>query len=284
MIDETPSLLIVGGLTVDAFADGTRAPGGSVLHSGLAASAAGVRPRILTIAGDEPEATVGLDRLRSIAADVACQTAGATTTFRHTEHEGRRVLVLDALAGPMTTDAPAVDGQTVALVAPIADELSAGGLTALLGRLEPRRAVFLIQGWLRRLEVGVTVHPLALAEVDEALWSAFARADAVVVSTEDLAEHPEDPFAQAAALRARLGPRPILCLTLGAEGYLLDDPAVDRVVASVPRRVVEGVPTVGAGDTFGAAFAIALGDGDGAGRAAERATEAVIGMLEARVP
>jgi sugar/nucleoside kinase (ribokinase family) len=283
MIDETPSLLIVGGLTVDAFADGTRAPGGSVLHSGLAAAVAGVRPRILTIAGEEPEARAGLDRLRSIADAVACQPAAATTMFRHTEQDGRRVLVLDALAGPMGTDTPAVDDRTVALVAPIADELSAGGLTALHERLRPHRAVFLIQGWLRRLEVGATVHPLALDEVDDGLWSAFARADAIVVSTEDLAEHPEDPFAQAVAVRARLGPGPILCLTLGAEGYLLDDPTLDRVVASVPRRVVDGVPTVGAGDTFGAAFAIALGNGDDAGRAAARATEAVIGMLEARV-
>ena len=277
-----PPLLIVGGLTVDAFADGTRAPGGSVLHSGLAASIAGVRPQVLTLAGDEPEARIGLDRLRSIADAVACQPANATTTFRHTELHGRRVLVLDALAGPMAADTFATDGNPVALVAPIADELPVGVLVALLERLRPRRTVFLIQGWLRRLQVGETVHPLALGEVDGALWSALAPADAVVVSTEDLAEHPEDPFAQAAALRARLGPRPVLCLTLGAEGYLLDDPAVDRVVASVPRRVVHGVPTVGAGDTFGAAFAIALGDGGDASQAADRATEAVIGMLEAR--
>ena len=53
--------------------------------------------------------------------------------------------------------------------------------------------------------------------------------------------------------RARSGPHPLLVLTLGEQGYLLDDPAADQVVASVPRRVVEGVPMVGAGDTFGAA-------------------------------
>lgn len=282
MIDETPALLIIGGLTVDVFPDGTRAPGGSVLHSGLAAAAAGVRPRVLTIAGDEPEAAAGLDRLRAIADLVAYQRADATTTFRHAEHDGRRVLMLDALAGPMAGDVLAVDDHPVALVAPIADELPAAALEVLLARVAPVRTVFLIQGWLRRLVVGTTVHPLPLDAVDGALWAAFAAADAVVVSTEDLAEHPEDPFAQAAALRERLGPRPILCLTLGAEGYLVDDPKIDRVVASVPRRVVEGVPTVGAGDTFGAGFAIALGTGAEASGAAELATEAVIGMLEAR--
>ena len=280
-----PSLLIVGGLTVDVFADGSRAPGGSVLHSGLAATVAGARPLVMTIAGDEPEARAGLSRLATVAERVVCQAAAATTTFRHTERDGRRVLLLDALAGPMSPgpDAPlALDGPVVALIAPIADELPPDALASVLHRLDPDRSVLLIQGWLRRLDVGQTVHPAPLDEVDPALWASFAAADAIVVSTEDLAEHPEDPFAQASALRERLGPRPILCLTLGAEGYLLDDPSLDRVVASVPRRVVHDVPTVGAGDTFGAVFAIALGEGDGASRAADRATEAVIAMLEAR--
>ena len=49
-----PSLLIVGGLTVDRFADGSRAPGGSVLHSGVAAIAERAELTILTVAGDEP--------------------------------------------------------------------------------------------------------------------------------------------------------------------------------------------------------------------------------------
>ena len=67
-------------------------------------------------------------------------------------------------------------------------------------------------------------------------------------------------IAQAGSLRRHLGPRPILLLTLAAEGYLLDDPAADRVVASVPRTVVDGVPAVGAGDTFGAALAVRYED------------------------
>ena len=46
-----PSLLIVGGLTIDRFADGSRAPGGSVLHAGLAAAAEGAQVTTLTVAG-----------------------------------------------------------------------------------------------------------------------------------------------------------------------------------------------------------------------------------------
>ncbi|MGH2417639.1 MAG: hypothetical protein ACRDFY_04835, partial [Candidatus Limnocylindria bacterium] len=106
----------------------------------------------------------------------------------------------------------------------------------------------------------------------------------IVVSTEDLVESPGDPFGQAAALRRLAGPRTILVLTLGSQGYLLDDPALDRIVASVPRRVVTGVPAVGAGDTFGAALAVHMARGLGAGAAADLATESVIAMLDARRP
>jgi sugar/nucleoside kinase (ribokinase family) len=115
------------------------------------------------------------------------------------------------------------------------------------------------------------------------LWSAFAEADAVVVSTEDLGTAPDDPFIQAAALRDRLGGGPLLVLTLGAEGYLLDDPRAHRVVASVPRRVVKGVAMVGAGDTFGVVLALRLATGEPPDRAAEAATDRVIAMLEERL-
>jgi sugar/nucleoside kinase (ribokinase family) len=79
-----------------------------------------------------------------------------------------------------------------------------------------------------------------------------------------------------------VGPRPIVVLTLGAEGYLLDDPAADRLIASVPRRVVTGVHAVGAGDTFGAALAIGLARGATAHAAAEEGCDRVIALLESR--
>ncbi len=273
-------LLIVGGLTIDRFVDGRSAPGGSVIHAGRAAVAAGVRPAFVTVAGDEPEAVRGLQQLAAMG-DVTCQPSPETTTFGHAERAGRRVLTLDASARAIAPPFP--DGRPdVALLAPIADELPPGSVIALRSAMTPRTAVFLIQGWLRRLAIGDEVHPLALDEVSPDLWDAVAAADAIVVSTEDLAEAPEDPFTQAAALRARIGDRPLLVLTLGPEGYLLDDPAVDRVVASVPRRVVENVPMVGAGDTFGAVLALHLARGANAADAAVAATDGVIRMLEAR--
>jgi sugar/nucleoside kinase (ribokinase family) len=275
-------LLIVGGLTIDRFGDGTSAPGGSVIHAGRAAVAEGVALTILTVAGDEPEAAVGLEQLAGMG-DLIHQRAPSTVTYAHSEVQGRRVLTYLVSAGPITPPILA-DPPDVALLAPIADELPASAVVDLRESARPRLTVLLIQGWLRRLAIGEPARPLALAEVPKATWDAFGAADAIVVSTEDLAESLEDPFVEAAGLRERLGPRPLLVLTLGEQGYLLDDPTADRVVASVPRRVVEGVPMVGAGDTFGAALAIQLGIGATPAAAATAATDRVIRMLESRQP
>lgn len=277
-----PELLIVGGLTIDRFADGARAPGGSVLHAGVAAASESAGVTTLTVAGPEPEAETGLERLAALGR-VHHRAAAATTTYRHEEAAGRRVLVYERAGG--TLDAEALDGLStpdVALLAPIADELPVDTLAAVRERLRPRLSVLLIQGWLRRLAPGAAVHPLSLGDVPDGLWRAFGDSDAIVVSTEDLAETPTDPFGQAAQLRARLGPRPLLVVTLGERGYLLDDPAADRVAAMVPRRVVDGVPLVGAGDTFGAALAVHLGRGAAPAAAAESATDRVIAVLDER--
>lgn len=274
-------LLIAGGLTIDRFADGTTAPGGSILHAGLAAVAAGAQPAFVTVAGDEPEARHGLARLSELG-DLHHRAADATTRFAHGEADGRRVLVYEAAGGTIAVPRGGLPDADLLLAAPIADELPPASVAALRDELGPRLTTLLIQGWLRHLALGEPVRALSLDEVDAEVWACFTAADVIVVSTEDLADAPLDPFVQAAALRSRLGPRPLLVLTLGTEGYLLDDPRADRVVASVPRRVVTGVPNVGAGDTFGAALTLHLARGDAPPVAAEAATERVIELLESR--
>ena len=275
-------LLIVGGLTIDHFVDGTVAPGGSVLHSGLAAAADGGSLALLTVAGDEPAAREGLARLAALG-ELVHQPAASTTAYRHEERDGTRVLVLEARTEPITAQGLArLSRPEVALVAPIADEVPAELVERLMADVAPRRTVMLIQGWLRRLVVGEEVHPLALDALTDEQDRVTAQADAIVVSTEDLTEAPGDPFRQAAELREHVGPRPIVVVTLGTEGYLLDDPAADRVIASVPRRVVTGVSAVGAGDTFGAALALNMARGAEPRAAADLATDRVIAMLDAR--
>jgi sugar/nucleoside kinase (ribokinase family) len=274
------ALLIVGGLTIDRFADGTSVPGGSVIHAARAAVADGASVTILTVAGDEPEAAIGLAQLAELG-NLVHQRAASTVTYGHGEKDGRRVLTYLAGAGPIAPPALA-DPPDVALLAPIADELPASAVAAIRDTVRPRVTVVLIQGWLRRLEIGEPARPLALDEVPAATWDAFAMADAIVVSAEDLAEPAEDPYAAAAGVRSKIGPKPLLVLTLGAQGYLLDDPGVGPVVASAPQRVVEGVPLVGAGDAFGATLAIQLGAGAPPEQAALAATDRVIRLLESR--
>jgi pfkB family carbohydrate kinase len=234
------------------------------------------------VAGDEPAAREGLTRLASIGS-LTRQAAATTTRYRHEERDGRRVLVLEARTDEIHPDGLARGGRPeVALVAPIAHEVTPALVDALWDRTVPRLTVLLIQGWLRRLVIGEEAKPLALDALSADQRRVAAAADVTVVSTEDLVEAPGDPFAQAAELRRRIGPRPILVVTLGIEGYLLDDPAADRVVASVPRTVVSGVSAVGAGDTFGASLAVNMAHGVGVRDAADLATECVIRMLEAR--
>jgi len=274
--------LIVGGLTIDRFTDGSVAPGGSVLHAGLAARSERARLTTLTVAGDESAARDGLARLRELGR-LAHQPVPSTTAYRHEQRDGKRVLVLEARAAPIEADGlRALARPDVALVAPIADEVSPALVDALRAQLRPRWLVLLIQGWLRQLVEGEEVLPLALDALSAEQERALAGADAIVVSTEDLVEAPGDPFAQGAELRRRAGPLPILVVTLGTEGYLLDDPALDRIVASVPRRVVDGVSSNGAGDTFGASLAISLARGVAPAAAADLATERVIRVLEGR--
>jgi sugar/nucleoside kinase (ribokinase family) len=277
-----PSLLIVGGLTIDRFPDGSRAAGGSVLHAGLAAAAEGADLTFLTVAGEEPEAVAGLERLERFGS-VHRQASAATTTYRHEESDGRRVLIYEAAAVPIDLGAlPTLGPFDVVLIAPIADELPPTAVGRIRQATGTSLTVALIQGWLRDLRLGEPATARRLDDVGPDAWGELGTADAIVVSTEDFAGEPADPFAQAGALRHRIGNGPTLVLTLATEGYLLDDPSADRVVASVPRTIVDGVPAVGAGDTFGAALAIHLAGGDPPVMAAEAATERVIAVLEAR--
>src|SRR5688500_15033732 len=152
-------LLIVGGLTIDRFADGRSAPGGSVLHAGLAAVEEGAAVTFLTVAGDDREALEGPARLQELGTLIH-QPAASTTNSRHDESDGRRGHLYGATTAMID---PTLAGESkparVALLAPIADELSAAGVDTLRAVLRPACTVLLIQRWLRRLDLGSPVHP-----------------------------------------------------------------------------------------------------------------------------
>ena len=92
-------LVVVGGLTVDRFTDGSSAAGGAVLHIARALAARGLRVGIVTTAGPEAEAQAGLAELHDLAVSVEASTSPASITFGHAETAAGRELVLERRGG-----------------------------------------------------------------------------------------------------------------------------------------------------------------------------------------
>lgn len=252
MIAARPDLLVIGGLTIDRFADGSSAPGGSVLHIARAMAPRSVRLAVLTVAGPEPEARAALDELRGLTVALGAREADATATYRHRDTDKGRRLGLERRGGQVAiAEWARVAGAGAVLVAPIAGEVLGDELSELAGA--PVRAAIL-QGWLRSLDQGAEVRPLPLAALGAPLIDALGQLDLLVASREDLLAESGDPRAQLAALRHAFGPTPRLVLTDGIEGLWLDEPAVHHL--SVRSRVTS-VSTVGAGDILAALLTLA---------------------------
>jgi sugar/nucleoside kinase (ribokinase family) len=276
-------LIVVGGLTIDRF-DDRLVPGGSVLHATRSAAHAGLRTAVVTVAGPEPTARTGLDELARLASHLTVLPASETIRFRHRETAAGRRLWLEARGGTMgPAQAAGRERGAAILFAPVASELEAD---ALSDRDGARRRGAILQGWLRRAGAGGEVEPIRPDALDPSLVGALAQLDVLVASREDLAATGDAPPGQLSALRAQVGPAPLLVVTDGHEGVWLDDEdGVARHLAA-PWRV-SGVPMVGAGDAFAALFVTALDTADaldhsGVDAAAERAMRGVAEMLEAR--
>ncbi|HSM38595.1 MAG TPA: PfkB family carbohydrate kinase [Candidatus Limnocylindrales bacterium] len=269
-------LLVVGGLTIDRFADGSTAPGGSVLHAARALHLDGRRTAIATLAGDEPPARAGIAELGEIA-DVRVQAADRTITFEHREVGGRRELTFGGSAGTLDLRQLPQAPRAV-LYASIADELDAAlGGQAYAGVTTGA----ILQGWLRDLRPGEPVDQRALAALDGRLLDALAGCNLLVASVDDLAREATSPDAQLAALRGAFGQRPIIALTAGLDGAWLGLPGGEVRRLMVTHRV-EGVSTVGAGDAFAAAMLAALSRGDAPVDAAQDAANLVAELLAER--
>jgi sugar/nucleoside kinase (ribokinase family) len=270
-------LLVVGGLTIDYFADGSSAAGGSVVHASRAARAAGLRVGVVTLAGNEPEARDGLRELGELATVQAVHVP-ASIGFRHHEQGGHRVLVLTRRGSPLTCPRQALQPRAV-LYAPVAAEIGAG----LADQVYPGAATAaILQGWLRTLEEGRPVRPTPLSGLGPALVEPLRTFDLLVASREDLAAVAAEPGDQLDQLRATFGPRPLLAVTGGPSGAWLDNGDRPRWHVA-PERVITGTPTTGAGDVFAAILAAQLACGVDPGVAAEAGTAAAVAYL-ARQP
>jgi hypothetical protein len=278
-------LLVVGGLTVDRFADGPSGPGGSVLHVARAAKRRGIALGVRTSAGPEPEAVAGVAELHRLAERVDVARHATTATFRHRESvEGRR-LWLERAGGPVADGPGASRDAATVLYAPVFDEVAATAIAASAsasagaeGR-SGRGAI--LQGWLRQVAEDGEVHSLPLASLAFPLRDALAGLDLLVASHEDLRADGATADQQLVALRRTFGVKPALVVTDGVDGLWLDTGAVPTHI-SVPRRV-EAARTVGAGDVLAAFLVIGARNPPGSWRArAEEAMSVVADELELR--
>lgn len=282
-------LLVVGGLTIDRFADDRLVPGGSVLHATRAAADAGLVTAAITVAGDEPTAREGIEELRRRTAEVELRPAAETIRFRHREAATGRRLWLECSGGSIQpgSDAGGPPRARAVLYAPVAAEIGVTVLGSVLGAGR-RRPVLgaILQGWLRRANRDREILPIAPAALADDLVAALARFDLLVASREDLLAVEGRPERQLLALRSRVGDGPILVVTDGPEGVWLGDGASAPHHLPAPWRV-GGVPMVGAGDAFAALFVAGLArqparSSDDLEALAVDAMRGVAEMLEAR--
>lgn len=273
-------LLVVGGLTVDRFADGTVAPGGSVLHIARAAASRGLRVGVVTAVGPEPEAQAGLAELRGLCVQVEATRYPATTTFRHRETPDGRRLWLERVGGARGLGAHADDRWITGAVlyAPVVDEIDRGLLPTRGGAM--RRGAIL-QGWLRRPVEGAEVEHMTLSSLGPDLTEALGGFDVLVASREDMVAEADTPDQQLTALRRAIGPAPALFVTDGPNGLWLD--LLDERVHLAAPWIVDTAATVGSGDIL-AAFLAAGADDPASGwpARAEGAMQVVAEVLEER--
>ena len=284
MTAETPlpalDLLVVGGLTIDRFADGSSAPGGTAVHVARAAARGGMRLGVVTSVGPEPEAALGLAELREHTGFLNSTQHAVTPTFRHQEGPSGRRLWLERVGGPVLLQASDASRFTTraVLYAPIAGEIELDSLDALSSSL-PRAAI--LQGWLRPTEEGVEIRPLSLGTLDPGVAAALGGFDLLVASREDLVADGTEPGEQLTALRDTVGARPALVVTNSVDGLWLDV-AGQREHVPAP-WIVRDAPTVGAGDILAAFLIVPSADPaeDWVRRAAD-AMRVVAEDLEAR--
>lgn len=264
-------LLVVGGLTVDILPAGERRPGGSVLHATRAAADAGLRVGVLTASGPEAAAREGLAELRRRAV-VHAVAIPETITFRHELRSGVRNLVLAAAGSALPVTTGAFRARAI-LYAPVAGELDLTERDP-----DPPDAVTgaILQGWLRRIAVGRSVGSGSPADLAPALIARLARCALLCVSREDLGGRAAPAGGLLDELRDRIGPRPVMALTDGANGAWIDAKGAREVVPAP--EIVPGM-ALGAGDAYAAILLTQLAAGDSAPDAARAAAGEVVRFL-----
>ncbi len=227
--------LVIGHVTQDIVSDGFRA-GGTAAYAARTAQALGCQVGVVT--------SVGLDfdwRPAVGEAKIASYPAEHTTTFENSYIDDGRRQEIHHVAETLTpVMIPAHWQADVVHVGPVAQECSPDLVDlfsdAFLG-VTP-------QGWMRCWDESGRIRPSRWEDAER--W--LARADAVVLSAEDLADD--------ARLAARYAHQTrVVALTQGAGGCTVYARGQTR---RFPAPTVQEIDSTGAGDVFAAIFFITL--------------------------
>ena len=231
-----PDYLVLGHPTLDQTASGP-VLGGTSAYAALTARAHGLRTAIVTSAGDD------LDRSALADIQIVRLRSEATTTFRNLYDGGIRRQHLLARADDLEPGAIPVGWHSARIIhlAPVAAEVP----PALAGHFPETDLIGVTpQGWMRRWDRSGLVRFTSWKHAAAAL----ARADAVVVSLEDMAGNEAEVEDLATACRLLVATEG----ALGARVYWNGD--VRRLAAPA----ADQVDPTGAGDIFAASFFIRL--------------------------
>jgi 1D-myo-inositol 3-kinase len=227
--------LILGHVTVDRLDAQRVVLGGTATYAALTARNMGARVGIHTSASYEP----GLvDTLYGTM--VARIPAEYTSCFVNEYVDGRRRQTIESVAERLTYEQllPEWRNPPIVHLGPLCQELD----TALVTRF-PRSLIGVTpQGWMRAWGEDGVVQAMQWADAERVL----ARADAVVISEDDVAER---SIIRDWAARARM-----LVVTLGERGCDVYHAGEEGAYHSPAFRSGSEVDPTGAGDVFAAAF------------------------------
>jgi sugar/nucleoside kinase (ribokinase family) len=224
--------LVVGHVTRDLKEEDTFTVGGTVSYAARTARALGCRVGVITSASFDLDLSQALDGVL-----VACLPASTTTTFENVYTSDGRRQVLHGVAEMLSPAMALPDWRaTIVHLGPVAQECD----PALASAFGDAFIGVTPQGWMRCWDRDGRVRRCRWESAREVL----ARADAVVLSEEDVAG--DRSLVAEYAAQARL-----LAVTQGAAGCTV---YMDGQARHVPAPKVQGVDPTGAGDVFAVAF------------------------------
>lgn len=238
--------LAIGHVSRDELPGGVHRLGGTALYAAATAVRLGLETSLVTRVG--PRERDELARTCSgLGIDLRALDAEVTTTFAFRWDEaGGRILRLRARAkaialADVPRDLRAVDALVLGA---IAREISPD----LFAQEAARVSVLAAQGMLRAWDADGTIRPTTWPQAEELI----ARLSCVVLSEDDVGGD-----VAVAERWSRLAPVALTLAERGARLYQSGRPTAE-IAAFAPARIVDAT---GAGDTFAAGLAVAVGEG-----------------------